>query len=374
MKKALIVSTVARQFFLFEAVNIQIMRELGYEVHGAANTRLDDPERLSTVRIALHHIDIQRSPLSLANAKAFWQLLSLLREHEFDLVHCHAPMGGVVGRLAARAAGISPIIYTAHGFHFFKGAPLKNWLMYFPMEWLLSRFTDLIITINGEDYSAAKRMHAREVAIIPGVGVRTGDFLRPEDCRSRARRELGLPPESIVLLSVGELIPRKGHETTLKSLARIDAEEVHLLICGKGVEEQRLRNLAIELGVDQRVHFLGFRSDIPEIAAAADVYVSAAHQEGLPVAGVEAMAAGLPLLCSTVRGNVDLLEEGGNGFGFEADDAEGLADRIRELIQNPTIRTTMSKRSRELSYKFDADIVAARMRGIYGAALCAEAS
>ena len=209
MKKILIVSTVSRQFYLFEQGNIEVLKSLGYEVHGAANF-VDANERLDALDIVRHPFDIQRSPFSLKNIKAYKQLIEIMKSESFDAVHCHSPMGGVLARLAAKSIGLSPVIYTAHGFHFYDGAPRKNWLIYYNVEKYLSKFTDTIVTINKEDYSRAKTFKAKSVIAVPGIGVDSSKFDNVKVDRNKKREELAIPEGAIVLLTIGEMIKRKN--------------------------------------------------------------------------------------------------------------------------------------------------------------------
>ncbi|PFG17468.1 glycosyltransferase involved in cell wall biosynthesis [Propionicimonas paludicola] len=364
MKRALIVSTVGRQFFLFEAANIRVLKELGYEIHGAANLANEDRRRLDAVDITTHHIRFERGPLSPKNLIALIELVRLMTRLKPDLVHCHSPVGGVVGRLAARLAGVPKVVYTAHGFHFFRGSGARSWATFYPVEWLASFATDLLITINDEDYRAAQRLHAGATVLIPGVGVDRGRFGPSRQARDDVRRELGISDDTFVAASVGELSRRKNHAATLRGLALAEAP-AHLLLCGVGAEEAGLRELAAELHVDQRVHFLGYRSDIERVCAAADVYVASSRQEGLPISVIEAMFAGLPVLCSDIRGHRDLVAEGGNGWLFDPAEPRGLARLLDELAQDSDYRAALGARSLELAGSFDLDAVAEEMRQVY---------
>lgn len=365
MKRILIVSTVSRQFYLFEQGNIEVLKYLGFEIHGAADFA-DANERLDALDIIRHPIDIQRTPYSAKNIKAYRQLKELMREGNFDAVHCHSPMGGVLARLAARATHLSPVIYTAHGFHFYKGAPKINWILYYAVEKYLSKFTDVLITINEEDYERAKKFKAKRVFYIPGIGVDCEKFAPIEKIRIEKRRELGLSDDTIVLLSIGELIKRKNHETALNAIAKLKNRNFNYLICGKGELENRLKELSVKLGIDKNVRFLGFRNDIPEICIAADVFVFPSYQEGLPVSVMEAMSAGLPVVCSSIRGNTDLIENGKGGFLHPAEDISGFTKSIDILIENHEVRKRMGRVNLENVRNYDKKVVKQKMMSIYG--------
>lgn len=365
MKKILIVSTVSRQFYLFEQANIEVLHSLGYEVHAAANFADANP-RLDALDIIRHHIDIQRSPFCLTNIKAFNQLKQLMKSEKFDAVHCHSPVGGVLARLAAKVVGISPIIYTAHGFHFYKGAPLLNWLLYYPVERFLARYTDILITINKEDYKRAQTFKAKKVVYVPGVGVDIAKYKNTSIDRSQKRNALGIPNEAFVVLSVGELNKNKNHEVAIKAIAKLNKPDIYYVICGKGDNDVYLKNLATSLGVADKVKFLGFRNDIAEIYKIADLFIFPSFREGLPVSVMEAMAAGLPIICSNIRGNIDLIESGKGGFTVNPNDAEELARCMLQIINNENKRIEMGCYNVKTVKKFDITNVKNEMYRIYG--------
>lgn len=364
MKKILLVSTVSRQFYLFEQGNIEVLKSLGYEIHTAANFR-DANERLDALDIVRHHFDIQRSPFSFRNITAYKQLKKIMKEGNYDAVHCHSPMGGVLARLAARAVGIKHVLYTAHGFHFYKEAPLINWLVYYTIEKFLSRFTDVLITINNEDYAVAKNFRAKRAVYVPGVGVNTGAFARDLEVRNAYRAQLGISDNTVVLLSVGEMIKRKNHETALRAVARLNHDHIIYLIVGRGMLWPELERLAESLGIKDKVRFMGFRNDVAHICSAADIYLFPSFQEGLPVSLMEAMAAGLPCVASRIRGNIDLLEDGKGGFLCAPDDIDGMSRAINALIESDELRNSFGSYNAERIKAFDMEIVKQEMYKIY---------
>lgn len=316
MSKVLIVTHNARFVVQFELRSIALLQSMGYEVHCATNLS-NDPMISDAAGILhehgvmLHQIDVDRSPYNMIdNIRAYRQLKNVLRKECYDAVLCHTPMGGVLGRLAANATKTRPVLYTAHGFHFYKGCPLKNRLIYESAERLLARYTDAQITINAEDYAAAKTFHLRGKAYyVPGVGVDVHAASDNEKMKHRLakRTELDIPANALVFISVGELNENKNHETALKAFAKAQMSNSYYLICGEGERRSRLQKLSAELGLCDRVKLLGFRKDVKELLEAADVYVFPSFREGLSVALMEAMAAGLPCIASKIRGNVDLL-------------------------------------------------------------------
>jgi glycosyltransferase involved in cell wall biosynthesis len=369
-KKAAIISTVSRQFTLFEKENIRILKSLGYEVHCIANYEDASPE-LDSLGIIQHHIDIRRSPYSIYNIKAFFQLLKIMKKYKFDLVHCHSPMGGVLGRICAWLIGLKPVIYTAHGFHFYKGAPLINNIVYKNIERLLARITDVLITINKEDYEAAQKFKMRKngkVYYVPGVGVDVEYIKRVEVDKSEKRKELGIPEDGFVLVSVGELIPRKNHSQVIKALSKIDIRDknIYYLIVGKGALELKLKKLSKKLNVADRVLFLGYRKDVIEILKASDLFIFPSRQEGLPKALMEAMACGLPVIATKIRGNVDLVDDGKNGILVDVNNIEQTRKAIIYLFEKKELRVNMSKYNQERIENNDIKHVIKLMNEIYG--------
>jgi len=364
-RKVLFVATVLRGHVLvFHLPYMKWFQEQGYEVHLCC--RNDTPETDVQVPYCDRFIELpfERSPLNRANMGVYKQLKALIDQENYALIHCNTPVGGMLGRLCARAARKrgTKVVYTAHGFHFFSGAPLKNWLLFYPAERLLSRWTDLLITINGEDYARAQKFHARKTALVNGVGVDLSRFETPVD-RLAARAELGLKQDTPIVICVGEHSVRKNHETVLRAAALLP--EVHVLFCGVGEKQAELEALTRELGTESRTHFLGFRRDVATLLAASDIFMFPSWQEGLPVSQMEAMAAGLPCVVSEVRGNADLISQGDGGFLRKPTDAEGFAEDIALLIEDPALRESMGQRNRREIEKYSLEAVLEQMSALY---------
>ena len=364
-RKVLFVATVLRGHVLvFHLPYMRWFREQGYEVHLCCANDTPDPAPAVPECDRWIELPFSRSPFSPANRAVYRRLRALIDAEDYALIHCNTPVGGLLGRLAARGARHrgTRVVYTAHGFHFFTGAPLKNWLLFYPAERLLSRWTDLLITINGEDYARARRFHAGQVALVGGVGVALERFRAPVD-RSAVRAALGLGDSDAVVITVGEHSARKNHETVLSAVAPLPG--VHVLLCGVGERQEALEAQARALGMADRTHFLGFRRDVPELLAASDVFVFPSFQEGLPVAQMEAMAAGLPCVVSDVRGNRDLIARGEGGFLRAPRDARGFSEDIACLLEDPALRTRMGERNRREMEKYGLEAVRSQMAALY---------
>lgn len=263
----------------------------------------------------LYRIDTVRSPVNFNNLKAIQQIREIVqKKRKYDIVHCHTPVAAVCVRLACRKIRNhgTQIYYTAHGFHFYRGAPLRNWLLYYPIEWICAYWTDVLITINPEDYILAKkRMHAERIEYIPGVGIDLDKIEKVKVDADRVRGKLGIPKSAKILLSVGELNKNKNHKTVIKAIADMD---LYYVIAGSGNFKISLQNLIQKLNIADKVKLIGPRKDIIELCKTADFFVFPSFREGLPVAVMEAMACGLPVVCSKTRGNRDLIDEKGGVF------------------------------------------------------------
>ena len=366
MKKILLISTVSRQFYLFEKSNIQLLRRLGFEIHCAADFS-DWDSKYDFLNLIKHQVSIQRSPFSVKNVKAYHELKSLIIAGRFDAVHCHSPMGGFLGRLAAMSVDCGKILYTAHGFHFYKGCPLVNKIIYKNIETWLARYTDVIITINSEDYWAACQFRHKKgkVYYVPGIGVDVESIQKLEVDKAKLLSELGIPQNNAIILSIGELNKNKDNETVLQAFSLMKNENVVYIICGRGKLNNFLKQRCRDLGIEKRVFFLGFRKDIPRILKIADVFVLSSFREGLSVSMIEAMSSGLPCVASKIRGNIDLIDEGQQGFLVPPGEAEKFAEAIDKILDDSVLRERMSRESKEKAKHFDISEVSKTMLEIY---------
>lgn len=372
MKKVLIVTHVSGFVPQFEMNNVRYLQGRGFEVHYAANFDMVsygiDNSRLEHTGIICHHVPFERSPFTIRNITIYRQLKALIEAERFSLIHCHTPMGGMMARMAGRKArkcGMR-IIYTAHGFHFFKGASLLNWLIYYPVERFLSVFTDVQITINLEDYQRAQRFRAKQVVFIPGVGIDTGKLKdQVVDNYEEYRKSLGVSKDDICILSVGELVKNKNHKKVLEALKYLSDKPVKYLLCGQGSEEETLKNQVKALGLEEQVSFLGYRKDVAEIYEAADIFVFPSYREGLSVALMEAMGKGLPVVCSRIRGNEDLIQDPEGGFLISPKGAGGIAGAIRKLCDDEKLRRSMGRYNQEAVTCYDQKEVLKIMAQVY---------
>lgn len=351
MAKRILITCTDSMMKQFLEPHVRNLAENGYEVEIACSEVLN---RMTEVRqdleqlVPVHQLHLKRSPLAVSNARGYRELKKLIDSGRYDLIWTNEPVMGVATRMAARKARKqgTRVMYMVHGFHFYKGAPLPNWLLFCPVERMMASKADCICTINREDYARARRMRTPRAAYIHGVGIDT-DRLRPGENPTDLRNELGLPKEAFLVLSVGELNANKNQQVIIRAIARMKDPAIHYVLCGKGDQRQNLEVLARELDIADHIHFLGYRKDIADICRQSDVFALPSRREGLPFAAMEAMYCGLPLVNSGIRGLTDITEDGVSGYICDPDDTERYAGSIRKLKDAPEDRSRMGERNQK---------------------------
>lgn len=383
-KKVLMLASVASMIDQFNMPNIRLMLEMGYEVHVACNFRegntCDDKrveklkKTLQDLGVIWHMWDCPRSAAALNQCcRAFGQLWKLTGRFSFAWMHCQSPVGGALARMAAHFRKIR-VVYTAHGFHFYQGAPWKNWMLYYPVEKCLSYWTDVLVTVNREDERLAKaRFGAGAVWRIPGVGIDLKAYRKQEtgygpdqmagEIRSDFRKKYGIPEHAKILLSVGELSRRKNHQVVLDALAGFLGKDVYYLICGQGAEREELQKKARALGIVKYVKMAGFQEDLVLFYQNADIFVFPSLQEGLPVALMEAMAAGLPCVVSDIRGNRELIRN--RRMRFAPDEPWQPWYIVAGLLADGEYRAACGAENRKNSNAYGSNVVRKKMEKIY---------
>lgn len=372
----LVLASVASMIDQFNMSNIELLIKLGYKVDVACNFEqgstcsdekiVDLKKRLSELGVDYYQIDFTRNVTNIfKDIQAHNQVKKLVSKNEYNFIHCHSPIGGVVGRMVAHETQ-TKVIYTAHGFHFYDGAPKKNWMIYYPIEKFLSKWTDVLITINNEDYERAKKdFYAKETIYVPGIGIDTARFKTVIVDSLQKRKELGIEESDIMLLSVGELSERKNHEVVIRALKEIDDSHIKYFIVGKGELENYLSSLIEQLGMKNQVRLLGFRTDISELCHTADLFVFPSHQEGLPVALMEAIASKTLVIASKIRGNVDLLKN--ENYLFNQCDITDVKNKINYALSiiSKNEDNTQIICNYEMLSSFDLRIVEYKSKQIY---------
>lgn len=355
MKKVLFVAHVDSHIRHFHIPYLKYFKEKGYEVHVATSN--DENEEFDYCD-KKHVVSMERSPIKINNLKAIRQLKELLEEEKFDLVHCHTPMGGVITRLAARKVRKqgTKVFYTAHGFHFYKGAPLVNWIVYYSIEKFLSRFTDVIITINHEDYELAKsKFKAGRVELVHGMGVddkRFNDVPLEIEEERKLKEELGIEANDFVMMYVAELNENKNQMMLIRAMQDIVKinSNVKLYLVGRGELESFYREKIEEMNLQGNVVLLGYRRDVDRLLKVADLYIASSIREGLGLNLIEALFVGIPVLAYENRGHVEIVKDEVNGFLSETEN-EFIA-RIIQLFTDEELLLKLKKSARESVKEF----------------------
>lgn len=377
MKKALIVVNLAG-FLTFLWNDIKTLQNMGYDVEVAMNGKMPDGSdaveisELDKMEIVHYQIDFDtKSPLSKKNVTAYRQICSVLNHTKYEMIHCHTPITGLLTRIAARKCRShgTKVIYTTHGFTFTDRSSRKDWLVYYTMEKFASRFCDAIITINHEDYANAKKMHSKKVFIIPSVGLDSFRFTHVEIDRDAYRKQFGVERDDIMVLAVGELSSRKNQQVIIRALGQLSNKKEYVyVICGRATVnstlDSQLQELASQLGV--RLCLAGHRLDIPEINKCADIAVIPSLREGMGMAGLEALASGVPVVGSDVQGIREYVIDGRTGYLCNPDSPEDFAIAIDKLTKlNCEERENISNNCREIARKFDVSASVKQMQSIY---------
>lgn len=389
-QKVLIAASVASMIEQFNLPNIKLLLNLGYEVHVACNFQEGNTcgivqlqklkEKLRGMHVMLHQWECPRDICAFQKCfRAYLQLYGLTGRYHYEWIHCHSPIGGALARLVAYQRCIR-IIYTAHGFHFYKGAPVKNWFLYYPIEKILSCWTDVLVTVNLEDYCFAKRnLKAKRIVHIPGIGIEVEKFQngccgksvnaasrfwqKSESASMVLRKKLDIPETALLLLSVGELSKRKNHQAVLRVLAKLPGKDIYYLICGQGPLRQQLLRKAKKLGIADRIRIPGYLEDVTKAYQAADIFVFPSLQEGMPVALMEAMASGLPCVVSDIRGNRELI--GDRRCRFAPGCMRQLRTILISLAGQKELRDCYGKENAKNIRSYDISIVQTYMNRIY---------
>lgn len=364
MKKILYITNISNGVSSFSIAAVIVAKRLGIEFHLAGNFSGTEKEKLDQDRkkygIQIHQVDLERSPYSPKNYKAYKQVVNIIRENKIEYIHCNTPIGGLLGRLAGKKCKVKKVIYQAHGFHFYGGAPKKNWLIYYPIEKWLAHYTDVLITINSADFKLAKsKLKLRrngKVCYVHGVGIDLSKYIDLDDIRKKMRTKMNLNDSDVALISVGELNANKNNRIIIEAIEKLENEKIHYFLCGEGALEKELKELAEKKGVLDQVHFLGYRTDVKELLQAADVFVMPSIREGLSRSIMEAMASGLPCVVSRIRGNSDLIMDGEGGYLCETKNVEQYVNAINQLL-SISLRKKMGKKNLERIKKYSMEIV-----------------
>ena len=371
MKKLLLTATVQSHICQFHRALVEMLRETqpNIEIHVAARDNLSEKNGLKLdFADKVFNVPFERSPLSPKNFSAYRQLRRIIDEGDYDVIHCNTPVGGILTRMAANKArkNGTRVIYTAHGFHFYQGAPKKNWMIYYPLERFFAKRTDTLITINEEDFRLAKEKFHCDVRHIHGVGVddrryRTGD----ESEKAALRKNLGL--DGRIILCVGELLPNKNQAMAVRSMPDVvrAVPDAQLLLAGNGIEKTAIEALIEELGMREHVRLLGYTLNMEEYQRVSEISVSCSRREGLGLNLIEGMLSGNPVVATRNRGHNELVHDGENGFLIGQNDYDALAERLIELLSDDKKRTFLSENGYRLAQKYSFPSVKKELKEIY---------
>ena len=347
-KNILFLATVPSMIVAFNMRNIKMLRDMGYTIHAACNYNDNSAwtdEQIEEYRkilrensVVMHQIDFPRKPYHpISLVKSYFQTKRLLKKNNFEMMHNQSCVSGILGRIACRKCNMK-VIHTEHGFYYFKGGPLFNWIFY-PFDRLCSYFTDAIVTINKDDTSfAQKHMRAKKVVYIPSVGIDVDYYQNTVIDKDAMKEKFGLPKDSFVVLSVGELNENKNHSAILRAISKIDRQDIYYVICGEGTERDNLAKLAKELGIEKRLFLMGQRKNVNEFYKMADVFAFPSKREGLGLAALEAMASGLPLVTSDKNGINDYAVNELTGYMCNPEDIDSFSEAILKLYKNTELR------------------------------------
>jgi glycosyltransferase EpsD len=301
-----------------------------------------------------YDVPITRNPISFKNILAYRIIKEIILRNKYTIVHCHTPIGGVLGRLCSIKTRKSneervSVIYTCHGFHFYKGSSLITWVIYYSIEKILSHYTDCIVTINQEDYLTAKEnFYARNVFKINGVGVNLQKFKSiTNEEKTLLRNKYGFNNNDFILVYVAQFIPRKNHIffiNQISSLLKI-IYKLKILFVGGEYLIKKYKILVESKNLQDHILFMGYRKDLENIYPLSDIVISVSKQEGFGLNLIEGMACGLPVVCSKIRGHVDIVKPSINGFLFNLDDADEMKNRIFQLYTDVSLYKTISKQN-----------------------------
>lgn len=371
MKKVLLTATVQSHIAQFHMPLVKMLKENGYEVHVAARNNLMEKNGLEIKGAdKIFDIPFERSPLSKNNFRAYKQLKDILSYNSYDIVHCNTPMGGVVTRLAAKRVrkNGTKVFYTAHGFHFYKGAPFKNWVAYYPIEKWLANYTDKLITITKEDYKLASRKFRTNSYHVHGVGVNTNKYFQYEnDDKVQLRKQLGYLEDQFLVLCIGELNKNKNQCTIIHAIAEIieTIPNIILLLAGNGPTEYELKEMVRSYKLESKVNFLGYRTDLETYINICDIVVSASFREGLPLNIMEAMLCKKPVITSVNRGHKELVQDGESGYLVNPSSSSQFAERIIEVLLDQEKRKRLGENGFKYVKTYTDENVIEELKSLY---------
>lgn len=376
VKRVLVLSDNASLQDLNNRSNLNILISMDCEIHIGCNFlygNTTSPERVYAFRdeleaagIVCHQLSFVPSENPLAKqSKAAAELEGIIKEYEFDLIHCLTLSSLQCAGPAAKAQKI-PVICTSYGFPVHKGVSFLKKAALLPKMKKASEYADVMICCNKEDcLLAEKKLSAKHTIRIPGTGLDPYRFRAPAEDRFRMRDLMEIPQNSVAIITVGPLTAEKNHAVVLKAISHLRMLELHYVICGAGPKADSLYKLTQKLHLEDRVHFAKNRDDIVNMLHACDIFCLPSKEEGIGMAALEAMEAGLPLVTSNVQGIADFMEDGVTGFSFDPDDVMGFVAGIEALTEDKGLRKHIGEHNRYAVEPFYRGNVEYIMKQVY---------
>ena len=372
MKKALMIAPMASLHRRFNGVNIKVLKDLGYEVHLAANFSVQNGSEAANAEyekqcredgIITHNIGFYRAA-SLKNAEVVKKLAQIIEEGGYDIVHAHSETGGLLFRLAMKKKRTYKAIYTPHGMSFYKGSSVLSQAVYRPAEKWICSAMDANIAMNNEEYAVLEKWNKSTACYVHGIGLDLGKF-RDKPDRAQVREKLGINDEAVIITAVGELNKNKNHRVIIEALSKLKNRNAYMFICGVGDLQNELEEMIRSHGLENRVKLLGYRNDIKDILYASDIFAFPSYHEGLPVSVMEAMCTGLPVVCSDIRGNNDLIQPKKGGYLCNPDSSDEFSKAFAELLADETMRRKMGAYNANIIEAYGRENVAAELGEVY---------
>ena len=370
MKKILYVTTISKTINAFLVPHIKYLIDEGYKVDAATNITDEISQELVDYNVEVFQVDFQRNPLSLKNKKAYYEIKKLQSKNKYDIVHVHTPVASFVTRLALRKEKSLNMVYTCHGFHFYKGSSIFNWIIFYPLEKLAAKWTDRLVTINSEDFEIARKFKLRnngQVSKMNGVGIEKEKYVIENFDKSEYRRKLGLKDDDFVILVLAELNKNKNHIQLIKAMNLLKDKypNIKAIFAGTGPLEEEIKKQIKENGLEEKISLLGWRNDVKELINLSDVVGLFSQREGLGKCLLEAMICGKSVIATNTRGPRELIQSNQSGYLFAIDDIEATAKSIESIYTDIELRNMFEIKGLDTANKYLLDNVLVQLSNVY---------
>lgn len=370
MGKRILITSTDLMMIQFLVPHVENFAEHGYEIEIACSNvggYIEEiKKRLKNSVKAVYTVSLVRSPFSLSNIKGYRELRKIILDGAYDIIWTNEPVMGAVTRLVARQSrkNGTRIVYMVHGFHFYSGAPIMNWVLFYPIERILSAFTDYIITLNNEDFKRAKKFPVKHVYYIHGIGADT-DRLKKDTVNQDIRKKLQIPKQAFLILSVGELNANKNQKIIIDALSILQDKDIYYVLCGSGKNLKNLQAQSRRYNLQNNIRFVDYRRDIINFYDQADVFVLPSYREGMPIALLEAMYCGVTPVTSDIRGVRDVMKDGITGVICDPKDSKAFAEAIKNLKEDKRLRKGYGENSRKAVKPYMLSLVKDKILGIF---------